>query len=69
MMARKDRGPWREAKFHIIYGSICQITGEGKWAKTCLITKKWLKSVTPEEPLNYKELKGDRGLPNYLFDT
>ena len=33
-MDGQDGGPWRGTKFHIINGSIYQLIGEVKWAKT-----------------------------------
>ena len=68
-MARQDGGTWRGTKVHIVYGSIYQLIGEGKWAKTRLIIKKWLQRVASVEPLDCKELQSDQGLPNYVFDT
>ena len=54
-------GPRRGTKFHIIYGYVHHITGEGKCTKTHLIIEKWLQRFTSEEPLEYKELKLIRG--------
>ena len=68
-MVGQDRGLRRGTKFHILDGSIYHMTGEGKWAKTRLIIKKWLQRVALEEPLDYNELQSDRGLLNYLLDT
>ena len=53
-MTGQDGGPWRGTKVHVIYGSIYQLIGEVKWAKTWIIIKKWLQRVTLEEPLDYK---------------
>ena len=39
-MSGKDGCPWRVMKVHIRYGSIYQMIGEGKRAKTRLIIKK-----------------------------
>ena len=64
---RQDRGPWIGAKVRIIYGSIYQLRGEGKWAKTRIIIKKWLQRVALGAPLDCKELQSDRGLMNYVF--
>ena len=61
--------PWRGMKVHIIDGSIYQLMGERKWAKTRLIIKKWLQRVACGEPLDYTEFQSDQGLLNYLFDT
>ena len=67
-MARKDGGPRRGTAVHIIDGSIYQLIGDGKWAKTRIIIIKWLQRVASEESMNYKELQSDRGLLNHVFD-
>ena len=52
-MTRKYGGLWRSKKVQIVYGSIYQLIGEGKWAKT------WLIIIKSEELLDYKELQSD----------
>ena len=39
-MVGKDGGPWIGTKVYIIYGSIYELVGEGKWSKTSFINKK-----------------------------
>ena len=45
-MAGQYRGLWRGNNFHIIYGYIYQLIGEGGWAKTRIIILKWLQRVS-----------------------
>ena len=68
-MAGQDGGPWIRTKVHIIYRYIYQMIGEGKWAKTRIIIKKWMQRVALGELLDYKELQSNRRLLNYVFDT
>ena len=55
-MARKDGGPRRGKKVHIIDGSVYQLIGEEKLAKTRITIKKWLQRIAYGEPLDYKGL-------------
>ena len=51
-MAGQDGGPWIRTKVHIIYRYIYQMIGEGKWAKTRIIIKKWMQRFALGELLD-----------------
>ena len=56
-MSRKDIVPWIGTKVDIIDGSIYQLIGERKWAKTRLIIKKLLQMVALRETWSTRSSK------------
>ena len=54
---RQDGGLWRGEKFHIIYWSIYQLIGEGKWAKNRIIIKNGCKRLHKENPWTTRSCK------------